>query len=103
MGFFGSFILQNSIRHNLSLHSRFKRIQNEGQGKSSWWMMNPEAAKLGPGGANSNPPPPAKHCHHYHHRKRSNTLESGLIEKRRPTNSHVKRRISSGSITPLTG
>ncbi|KIH53177.1 hypothetical protein ANCDUO_16703 [Ancylostoma duodenale] len=34
---------QNSIRHNLSLHSRFMRIQNEGAGKSSWWVINPDA------------------------------------------------------------
>ena len=39
---------QNSIRHNLSLHSRFVRVQNEGTGKSSWWMMNPDA-KAGSG------------------------------------------------------
>lgn len=38
---------QNSIRHNLSLHSRFVRIQNEGTGKSSWWMLNPEGGKNG--------------------------------------------------------
>ncbi|XP_072302423.1 forkhead box protein O1-B-like [Eucyclogobius newberryi] len=38
---------KNSIRHNLSLHSRFVRIQNEGTGKSSWWMMNPEGGKNG--------------------------------------------------------
>ena len=35
--------VQNSIRHNLSLHSRFLRMQNEGAGKSSWWVVNPEA------------------------------------------------------------
>ncbi|EYC31758.1 hypothetical protein Y032_0003g1220 [Ancylostoma ceylanicum] len=34
---------ENSIRHNLSLHSRFMRIQNEGAGKSSWWVINPDA------------------------------------------------------------
>uniref|UniRef100_A0A6G1SNZ2 Forkhead box protein O n=1 Tax=Aceria tosichella TaxID=561515 RepID=A0A6G1SNZ2_9ACAR len=34
---------KNSVRHNLSLHSRFKRLQNEGTGKSSWWTINPEA------------------------------------------------------------
>ncbi|XP_076130509.1 forkhead box protein O1-B [Alosa pseudoharengus] len=38
---------KNSIRHNLSLHSRFVRIQNEGTGKSSWWMLNPEGSKSG--------------------------------------------------------
>lgn len=40
---------QNSIRHNLSLHSRFIRVQNEGTGKSSWWMINPEGGKMGKG------------------------------------------------------
>lgn len=34
--------VQNSIRHNLSLHSRFMRVQNEGAGKSSWWVVNPD-------------------------------------------------------------
>nr|AAI70411.1 FoxO3 protein [Xenopus laevis] len=38
---------KNSIRHNLSLHSRFIRVQNEGSGKSSWWMINPEGGKGG--------------------------------------------------------
>nr|XP_009512684.1 PREDICTED: forkhead box protein O3 [Phalacrocorax carbo] len=37
----------NSIRHNLSLHSRFVRVQNEGTGKSSWWMINPDGGKGG--------------------------------------------------------
>ena len=66
-------------------------------------MMNPEAVKHLAGNSNSNGGSLAsasKHCHHYHHRKRSNTLESGLIEKRRA--SHVKRRDSSGSIRSLT-
>lgn len=40
-------LFQNSIRHNLSLHSRFVRVQNEGTGKSSWWMLNPEGGKNG--------------------------------------------------------
>lgn len=34
---------KNSIRHNLSLHNRFSRIQNEGNGKSSWWIVDQEA------------------------------------------------------------
>lgn len=38
---------KNSIRHNLSLHSRFIRVQNEGTGKSSWWMINPEGGRGG--------------------------------------------------------
>jgi len=37
---------KNSIRHNLSLHQRFLKVQNEGAGKSSWWTINPER-KLG--------------------------------------------------------
>ncbi|TKC52602.1 hypothetical protein EI555_018051 [Monodon monoceros] len=37
----------NSIRHNLSLHSRFMRVQNEGTGKSSWWIINPDGGKSG--------------------------------------------------------
>lgn len=31
---------KNSIRHNLSLHNKFIKIQNEEKGKSSWWMIN---------------------------------------------------------------
>ncbi|XP_062825106.1 forkhead box protein O3 isoform X2 [Anolis carolinensis] len=42
-----SFLSQNSIRHNLSLHSRFIRVQNEGTGKSSWWVINPDGGKGG--------------------------------------------------------
>ncbi|XP_069462649.1 forkhead box protein O3 [Ambystoma mexicanum] len=38
---------KNSIRHNLSLHSRFIRVQNDSTGKSSWWMINPEGGKGG--------------------------------------------------------
>ncbi|XP_034015940.1 forkhead box protein O3a [Thalassophryne amazonica] len=38
---------KNSIRHNLSLHSRFVKVQNEGTGKSSWWTVNPEGGKGG--------------------------------------------------------
>ena len=44
---FSMYPVQNSIRHNLSLHSRFMRMQNEGTGKSSWWMLNPEGGKSG--------------------------------------------------------
>jgi len=99
---------KNSIRHNLSLHSRFKRVQNEGQGKSSWWMMNHEATRAVATTANlgSNP---AKHCshHHLHHhyRKRSNTLESVSrlsVEKKKGLLNSMKRRDSLGSIRSLT-
>ncbi|XP_058431179.1 forkhead box protein O3 isoform X1 [Marmota monax] len=43
----GPHACQNSIRHNLSLHSRFMRVQNEGTGKSSWWIINPDGGKSG--------------------------------------------------------
>lgn len=89
---------KNSIRHNLSLHSRFMRMQNEGTGKSSWWMLNPDAAK--------------GNCGVKHHRKRSNTLESATsrIDKRRGSSgtsasSTTRRREQSGSCraTPTLG
>ena len=35
---------KNSIRHNLSLHQRFKKVPNESSGKSSWWILNTEAS-----------------------------------------------------------
>lgn len=31
------------MRHNLSLHSRFVKVQNESSGKSSWWTVNLDA------------------------------------------------------------
>ncbi len=34
---------QNSVRHNLSLHSRFVKIQNDNSGKSSWWTVDLDA------------------------------------------------------------
>uniref|UniRef100_A0A5S6QFJ8 Fork-head domain-containing protein n=1 Tax=Trichuris muris TaxID=70415 RepID=A0A5S6QFJ8_TRIMR len=34
---------EGCIRHNLWQHSRFKRIQNEGPGKSSWWIIDPDS------------------------------------------------------------
>ncbi|XP_030304852.1 forkhead box protein O4 isoform X2 [Calypte anna] len=40
-------LLPNSIRHNLSLHSKFIKVHNEATGKSSWWMLNPEGGKSG--------------------------------------------------------
>lgn len=33
-------IFQNFIRYNLFFYSRFMRIQNEGIGKSFWWVIN---------------------------------------------------------------
>ncbi|OQV15488.1 Forkhead box protein O, partial [Hypsibius exemplaris] len=56
---------KNSIRHNLSLHNRFKREQNEGTGKSSWWTINPDAK-------------PGKST-----RRRAASMETQKYEKRR--------------------
>ncbi|XP_026755447.1 forkhead box protein O isoform X2 [Galleria mellonella] len=56
---------KNSIRHNLSLHNRFMRVQNEGTGKSSWWMINPDAK-------------PGKSV-----RRRAASMETSKFEKRR--------------------
>lgn len=44
--------MKNSIRHNLSLHNRFKRIQSEGTGKSSWWIINPDEKNTSPHSTN---------------------------------------------------
>jgi hypothetical protein len=72
---------QNSIRHNLSLHSRFMRVQNEGTGKSSWWMLNNEVP--GPGGSGSGISPSGAgsggakaHGKSHHHQERN---ESALF------------------------
>ncbi|KAI4793253.1 hypothetical protein KUCAC02_032844, partial [Chaenocephalus aceratus] len=35
--------------HNQRWTNRFIRVQNEGTGKSSWWMLNPEGGKMGKG------------------------------------------------------
>lgn len=69
-----SCIFQNSIRHNLSLHSRFMRIQNEGTGKSSWWVINPDAK-------------PGKTP-----RRRVNSMETKNYEKRR---GRVKKKVEA--------
>lgn len=69
-----SFYFQNSIRHNLSLHSRFMRIQNEGTGKSSWWVINPDAK---PGKAP---------------RRRAGSMETKNLEKKR---GRIKKRIDA--------
>lgn len=63
---------KNSIRHNLSLHNRFMRVQNEGTGKSSWWVLNPDAK-------------PGKST-----RRRANTMEGGRYEKKR---GRVKKKL----------
>ncbi|PAA76505.1 hypothetical protein BOX15_Mlig022853g3, partial [Macrostomum lignano] len=33
---------KNSVRHNLSLHNKFVRVQNDQSGKSSYWTINRE-------------------------------------------------------------
>ncbi|XP_076352156.1 forkhead box protein O3-like isoform X2 [Tachypleus tridentatus] len=64
----------NSIRHNLSLHSRFMRVQNEGTGKSSWWMINPDAK-------------PGKST-----RRRATSMETQKYEKKR---GRVRRKVEA--------
>uniref|UniRef100_A0A182U449 Fork-head domain-containing protein n=1 Tax=Anopheles melas TaxID=34690 RepID=A0A182U449_9DIPT len=64
----------NSIRHNLSLHNRFMRVQNEGTGKSSWWMLNPDAK-------------PGKSV-----RRRAASMETSKYEKRR---GRAKKRVEA--------
>ncbi|CRK87017.1 CLUMA_CG000875, isoform A [Clunio marinus] len=76
---------KNSIRHNLSLHNRFMRVQNEGTGKSSWWMLNPDAK-------------PGKSV-----RRRAASMETSKFEKRR---GRVKKRVEqmrNGVLTNVTG
>ncbi|XP_069698013.1 forkhead box protein O-like [Periplaneta americana] len=70
----GTGLLQNSIRHNLSLHNRFMRVQNEGTGKSSWWMINPDAK-------------PGKSA-----RRRATSMETSKFEKRR---GRVKKKVDA--------
>ncbi|XP_065220562.1 forkhead box protein O [Planococcus citri] len=65
---------KNSIRHNLSLHNRFMRVQNEGTGKSSWWMLNPDAK-------------PGKST-----RRRATSMETSKFEKRR---GRVKKKVDA--------
>ncbi|KAI1294798.1 Forkhead box protein O [Halotydeus destructor] len=65
---------KNSIRHNLSLHNRFMRVQNEGTGKSSWWMINPDAK-------------PGKAA-----RRRAASMETQKYEKKR---GRVKKKIEA--------
>lgn len=65
---------KNSIRHNLSLHNRFMRIQNEGTGKSSWWVLNPDAK---PGKTQ---------------RRRAGSMETKSYEKKR---GRVKKKVEA--------
>lgn len=56
----------------MSLHNRFMRVQNEGTGKSSWWMINPEAK-------------PGKSA-----RRRATSMETSKYEKKR---GRVKKKV----------
>jgi len=46
-------MFQNSVRHNLSLHGRFKRVKRNGMDKPSWWTVdvNEEAKRYRTGGS----------------------------------------------------
>ncbi|XP_018329039.1 forkhead box protein O4-like [Agrilus planipennis] len=65
---------KNSVRHNLSLHNRFMRVQNETPGKSSWWMINPD-------------PKPGKTA-----RRRAASMETSKSDKRRD---RIKKKIEA--------
>lgn len=71
---------KNSIRHNLSLHNRFMRVQNEGTGKSSWWMINPDAK-------------PGKAA-----RRRAASMETSKFEKKRGRIKKKLEAIRNGTI-----
>ncbi|CAO1434847.1 unnamed protein product [Diamesa hyperborea] len=75
---------KNSIRHNLSLHNRFMRVQNEGTGKSSWWMVNPDAK-------------PGKSV-----RRRAVSMETSKFEKRRGRAKKNVEQLRNAGITRLT-
>lgn len=70
---------KNSIRHNLSLHSRFEKIQNEGTGKSSWWQINHNASRT-----------TGKS------RRRATSMETPKFEKRRGRVKKVVEAIRNG-------
>ena len=115
---------QNSIRHNLSLHSKFVRVQNEGAGKSSWWTLDPESVQsgsspshqgaaagvsVGGGGGGGGSKRPASsgiaagpHASTSgtgsgHFRRRSNTFDSALKTQDRRRNLKSRRRGDSGT------
>lgn len=77
---------QNSIRHNLSLHRKFIRVQNEGTGKSSWWMVNNDV----------------KTCKSP--RRRASSMDNKMCEKKRHRQATLMTRIeernSAGDYTP---
>ena len=82
-------ILQNSIRHNLSLHQRFVKVPNEDAGKSSWWTVSPDQAK----------PAVTKA------RRRATYGESRERMKKRAEAARTRGRLlksSSSSLNPLT-
>lgn len=75
---------KNSIRHNLSLHNRFMRVQNEGTGKSSWWMINPDAK-------------PGKSV-----RRRAASMETSKFEKRRGRGKKKTEALRNGATADAT-
>ncbi|XP_056642803.1 forkhead box protein O-like isoform X2 [Diorhabda sublineata] len=75
---------KNSIRHNLSLHNRFMRVQNEGTGKSSWWMINPDAK-------------PGKSV-----RRRAASMETSKFEKKRGRAKKKVEMIKNGYLPDTT-
>lgn len=61
------------------------RVQNEGTGKSSWWMLNPDAK-------------PGKSV-----RRRAASMETSKFEKRRGRAKKRVEAIRSGQLTGMVG
>jgi len=80
---------KNSIRHNLSLHMKFVKVQNEGSGKSSWWTLAaPETSKSGP----------------KIQRRRAASMESNKLKKEKERAiSKMKARLERASSTNSSG
>lgn len=89
---------QNSVRHNLSLHSRFNKVQNESSGKSSWWTVDLEAKSgrtsrrnrsqsVDNGNASSSPKTPRKKKERRVKRVKGGTSPSDLSPCDSPTTS----------------
>ncbi|XP_040576817.1 uncharacterized protein [Lepeophtheirus salmonis] len=106
---------KNSIRHNLSLHPKFVRVQNEGTGKSSWWIINPDVKpgvkpsrrramsmetssarqrknNLGAARSKRRNISGDHHFHHLHHSTNNSSSSN--------TASALERTLSSGSLPP---
>jgi hypothetical protein len=89
---------KNSIRHNLSLHNRFKRVQSEGTGKSSWWMINPDDKTTSGNGASSSSTGVKQPRRRLGHGAKSSSLSSTTMSQKRlrtPRSTKATRALTS--------